>query len=65
MSGEAKEGGSIEFDVAVTATHEKGKSGGASIKIHTAELGGKGEEKNIQESVSRIKFKVKIITSTA
>ena len=64
MTGEAKEGGSIEFDVAVTATHEKDRGGKASIRIYVAEIGRRVEEKNIQESISRIKFKIKIGVTT-
>ena len=46
MSGESKEGGFIEFDIAVSTTQENNRSGGGGVKIYIAELGGKEENKN-------------------
>ena len=50
--------GYISFDVAVTVSSETKKSGGASIKIAIASLGGEASNAGMQEHVSRIKFHV-------
>ena len=50
----------VNFDVAVTATHETNKSGSGGIRIRVVDIGGGKEVKTAQESVSRIKFAIKV-----
>lgn len=50
--------GYIAFDVAVTVSQEKSKSGGGGIKVAGAYLGGEAEKATSQEQVSRIKFHI-------
>ncbi len=52
------EKGEVHFDIAITVSEEDKKSGGAGIKVYALKLGGEKEISNIQESVSRIQFKV-------
>jgi hypothetical protein len=60
LNANSKEGSHVSFDVAVTATHETGKSGSGGIKIAVVGIGGEKSSKEIQESVSHIKFAVSI-----
>lgn len=60
LEAHSGEGKHIFFDVAVRATHESGKSGSGGIKIAVVDMGGEKSSKDFQESVSRLKFAVKI-----
>ncbi len=60
LDSNSKEGGHVDFDIAVIATSEKGKTGGGGIKIAVVSVGGEVKNKKSEESVSRIKFSVKI-----
>lgn len=48
----------ITFDVAVTVSQESKKSGGGSLKIAVASLGGEAGDVKSQEHISRIKFHI-------
>lgn len=50
----------FDFDLAVTATKEGAGGGGGKINLAIAEVSLDGKAKLTQESVSRIKFSVKI-----
>jgi hypothetical protein len=52
----------FDFDLAVTATKEGAGGGGGKINLAIAEVSLDGKAKLTQESVSRIKFSVKIDT---
>lgn len=48
----------VNFDVAVTAESEVAGGGKAGLKVASFEIGGKGEHRRAQESVSRVVFNV-------
>ncbi len=48
----------IDFDIAVTATEGSSNAKGAGIKVLSANIGGKKENKDEKTSVTRIKFSV-------
>ena len=50
--------GFITFDVAVTVSQENKKTGGGSLRIAIASLGGEIGDIKSQEHVSRIKFHI-------
>lgn len=52
-------GEDVSFDVAVTISEKSDTSRGGSIKIYAVNLGGEKGASNINESVTRIKFKIK------
>jgi hypothetical protein len=53
------EDGSIIFDIAVTIGENSDTSKGGGIKVYALNLGGVKNNSNSNETVSRIKFKVK------
>jgi len=54
----------IEFDVAVTASEEVGKEGGASIKVISFGAGANVNKTEMQQSISRIRFKIRSSETT-
>lgn len=46
----------INFDIAVTVSKEKQKTGGGSINVLAVNVGGKASDTGKEEYVSRIKF---------
>ena len=55
----------IEFDVAVHATEETSKAGGAGLHIGVVMAGGKGGDRQSNASESRIKFSIPIVYPSA
>jgi len=55
--------GAVKFDIAVTASKEITKAGGAGIKVLSIGIGGQKEVAHADEVVSRIKFSVAINTA--
>ena len=51
----------IDFDIAVTASTQQGAEMGAGITVLSLNIGGNKNEKQIEETVSRIKFSVNIV----
>lgn len=51
----------IDFDIAVTASNQQGSGIDGGIKVFSVSLGGKLEDKNIHETVSRVKFNVGVV----
>lgn len=51
----------IDFDIAVTTSSEKETGGQGGINVLSLSLGGKLNDKDINETVSRIKFRVNVV----
>ena len=56
----AKEAHVIAFDLAVTASREKGGGLGGKVNVFAAEVGLDGKGKTSHEEVSRVKFSVSL-----
>lgn len=50
--------GEITFDIALTVSETSDKSAGGGIKVYALSIGGEKGKSNLQENVSRIKFKI-------
>jgi len=50
--------GEVLFDIAITASEESKKAGGAGLKVYALNIGGEKGSTIAQENVSRIKFKI-------
>lgn len=50
----------IDFDVAVTSSNEKESGGQGGINVLSLNIGGKIADKDIKETVSRIKFSINV-----
>ena len=50
----------IEFDVALTVGQQKTKKGKAGLLLNVVSLGGEKGTENTEQTVSRIKFTVKV-----
>lgn len=55
----------IEFDVALTAESGSSTKGGGSIKVYVADIGSGKEKTSSEQTVSRIKFRIKAHTTLA
>lgn len=51
----------IEFDIAVTTTSSQETGGEGGINVYSLKIGGKLSDKEIKESVSRIKFNLNVV----
>jgi hypothetical protein len=51
----------VDFDIAVTASSEQGADLGAGINVLSLNIGGNKNEKQIEETISRIKFSVNVV----
>ena len=51
----------IEFDIAITTSSEKGKTGGIGINVFSANIGGKLSKNDLAETISRIKFNINVV----
>ena len=51
----------IDFDIAVTASEQKEKETGGSIKVWSLSLGGKRSGSDSNQTVSRIKFLIGVV----
>jgi dihydroxyacetone kinase len=51
----------ITFDIAVTATEDNRKTGGATLKIIAAAVGAEMEKSQQNSTVSRIRFEIPIV----
>lgn len=51
---------SIEFDIAITSSFENDKAGGLGVNVFSANVGGKLSKKDINETISRVKFSVNV-----
>jgi hypothetical protein len=56
----AREISKIEFDIAITTSSEKDKAGGLGVNVFSAKIGGKLSKKDIDKTLSRIKFHVSV-----
>jgi hypothetical protein len=52
----------VEFDVAMTVTESKNRDVGGKLNVAAISLGGSGKNSRETESVSRVKFRVPIIS---
>lgn len=64
MAGGSEKDRLIEFDVALTASNEKGSKAGAGINVVSVSLGGSKQSTISQSTVSRVKFTVQPNIST-
>jgi hypothetical protein len=55
----------VEFDVAITVTEGAEKDIGGKLNIAAMSLGGSGKKSHESESVSRVKFRVPIVSPKA
>ena len=54
----------IDFDVAITATESESANGGASLKVASLlNIGGSGENKTENQTISRIKYTLPLVLS--
>lgn len=51
----------IDFDIAVTTSNEQEAGGHGGINVLSFKVGGKISDKDIQQTVSRIKFSVNVV----
>ena|SRR5256885_2815281 len=51
----------VDFDIVVTTSSEKKAGGHGSIKVLSVKLGGKLTDKDNNETVSKIKFRVNLV----
>lgn len=51
----------IDFDIAVTTSSSQETGGEGGINVYSLKLGGKLSDKEINESVSRIKFSLNVL----
>lgn len=51
----------IDFDIAVTTSSSQETGGEGGINVYSLKLGGKLSDKEINESVSRIKFSLNVV----
>ncbi len=51
----------IDFDIAVTTSNEQETGGSGGINVLSLQIGGKLSDKEIQQTVSRIKFAVNLV----
>lgn len=50
----------IDFDVAVSASEEKGNTGGVGVSIASIQIGTKRTQEDVTSTVSRVKFQVPV-----
>lgn len=54
----------VDFDVAITATESESANGGASLKVASLlNIGGGGENKTENQTISRIKYTLPLVLS--
>jgi hypothetical protein len=58
---EARAVSKIDFDIAVTTSNTQETGGEGGINVYTLKLGGKLSDKEINESISRIKFSLNVV----